>query len=341
MNTAKNSRTTTTKKNANVGRPQKEKFYLKDDFTSYLQGKDLAPSTIKHCLWEVGIFLAWIDKEEIQITKPDVLKYLEYLKDKRSLQNISRSNKLIFLNHYFTFLLKNEVIGSNPCALIKIRGKQKKKLHRIYTPDELRELYDNFYQLFVRDYNCKYLTQTQLAQARLNKERNAVILNILIHQGITTREANNLQLCDLDLMTATIKIRGGKKSNERTLALEATQIGVLMFYIQNTRPQLLEYQSEESEKLFLSLPSYSKKQTNSKESIQLFARLKMQIKSIDKHFVCFHQIRTSVITNWLKVHGLRKTQIMAGHHYITSTEKYLVNDLEGLTNDIGKLHPFL
>ena len=42
------------------------------------------------------------------------------------------------------------------------------------------------------------------------------------------------------------------------------------------------------------------------------------------------QIRASVITNWLRQYNLRKVQYLAGHRYISSTERYLQDDLENL-----------
>ena len=342
MNTTKNSRTTPTKKN--VGRPsarkQKENIFLKDEFTSYLQSKNLAPSSITHYVRELALFLAWIDKEEIQITKPDILNYLEYLKNKRQLQNVSRSRILNSLNYYFTFLLKEQQINTNPCAFLKIRGTKQKTLFRLYTSEELTTLYDTFYLLFVKNYDFNHIPKNQRKQSTLSKERNAVILNVLIHQGVRTREINTIELNDLDLINATLKIRGAKKGNERILNLEATQIGVLMNYLQNIRPQLLEYYTEENKKLFLSLPDYSKQKTESSSIMQVFKPLVKHMKTIDKHFLSFEQIRTSIITNWLKVHGLRKTQIMAGHRQISTTEKYKTNNLDDLINDIDKLHPF-
>lgn len=323
-----------------VGRQQKENIYLKDDFQSYLQSKDLAPSSITHYVRELALFLAWIDREETQITKPDVLKYLEHLKNKRQLQNISRARVLNSLNHYFTFLQKSGSITQNPCAFLKIRGTKQKNLYRIYTPEELTTFYDNFYSFYIRGYDNNHIPKNQRKQSQLSKERNATILNLLIHQAVTTKEIDTLELDDLDLMNATLKIKGGRRSNARTLPLQATQIGVLMYYIQNTRPELTEYHTQESQKLFLPLPEYSKDKTDSTSIMSVFKPLVKQLKDIDQHFMSFEQIRASVITNWLKVHGLRKTQIMAGHRYISSTEKYLTNDLEGLINDIDKLHPF-
>jgi integrase/recombinase XerD len=319
----------------------KENIYLKTEFISYLQSKDLAPSSVAHYVRELALFLEWIEKEEIQILKTDVLKYLEYLKNKRKFENISRSRVLLSLNHYFIFLHKAEQIGANPCLFLKIRGAKKVSLYRTYTPEELTALYDNYYNTFVRAYDDNHIPKNQRKQSNLSKTRNAVILNILIHQGATTKEIETIELCDLDLMGATLKLRGAKKSNSRVLPLQATQIGVLMYYLQAVRPELLEYHdNKESQRLFLTLPETSKNKTDSSNLMHSFKPLTKHLKEIDKNFLSFKQIRASIITNWLKVHGLRKTQILAGHRYISSTERYKANDLQQLTDDISKLHPY-
>ena len=68
-------------------------------------------------------------------------------------------------------------------------------------------------------------------------------------------------------------------------------------------------------------------------------KLSKELKQITKDFDCLHQLRASVITHWLKLHNLREVQYMAGHKYVSSTESYLVNDLEDLQDDINKFHP--
>lgn len=323
-----------------VGRQQMENIYLQSDFIDYLQGLNLAESSITYYKKYVEWFFRRVNKEAVQVTKTDVLSYLEYLKNQKGQQNDTRNNSLIGLNHYFTFLQKHEEISTNPCLFLKIRGTKQKSLYRVYTTEELKALYDNFYLLFVRNYDDNHIPKNQQKPASLSRTRNAVILNILIHQGTTTKEINTILLEDLDLMSATLKIRGGKKSNERTLTLEATQIGVLIYYLQNIRPQFLEYHHIESQRLFLTLPKCGKQNADNDSLMSVFKPLVTQLKEIDQHFLSFQQIRTSIITHWLKVHGLRKTQVLAGHRYISSTEKYQANDLEQLTEDINKLHPF-
>ena len=51
------------------------------------------------------------------------------------------------------------------------------------------------------------------------------------------------------------------------------------------------------------------------------------------------QIRASVITYWLKNYNLRQVQYFAGHKYVSSTERYQLNNLENLKNQLDKYHP--
>jgi integrase/recombinase XerD len=52
-----------------------------------------------------------------------------------------------------------------------------------------------------------------------------------------------------------------------------------------------------------------------------------------------HQIRASVIANWLKSNNLRQVQYMAGHKYVSSTERYQLGNLEKLQEQLEKYHP--
>jgi len=315
-----------------------------NEFIKYLESKNFAKKTQYECLLNVKQFFDWTEKEDIQVAKPDILKYLEHLKNK-GLQNMTRKHYLTNISHYFSFLYENEKITENPCLFLKIRGTNKKTLHKIYTPEELEQLFDNYYQYFVRNYDdSKQRHALSKQRSALGRERNAVILSILINQAVTTTEIGKIEINDLDLLKATIKIRGKEaKLNDRTVPLKATQIGLIMNYLHNIRPRFLEYQTENN-KLFLSLGIINKKNTEKSteksELRDIFGTFADQIRTIDKQFLNFTQIRISLITFWIKTHGLRKAQYLAGHRNISTTEQYLPNNLENLIDDINKLHPF-
>lgn len=314
------------------------------EFTAYLQSKDLATVTQTAYLLKVNLFLNWYNsptqKEIINTEKKDILNYLEYLQTTKKQANVTRRNTLIALHHYFTFLAKTGVITTVPTTFLKLRGTQKRHLYNNYSTEELTQLYDDFYHTFIRNFNDNHVPENQQKQAFLSRQRNYIMLGMLIYQGLQTNELQNINLEDIDLNKATLKITGNKKSNERTLNLNASQIGTLIHYINIIRPQFLAFLTTESEQLFFTLPESSKSKTDNKNLMNVFYALQKQIRSIDQKFLRFRQIRTSVITHWIKTLGLRKAQYLAGHRYISSTEKYVPNNLENLTEDITKFNPF-
>jgi len=46
-----------------------------------------------------------------------------------------------------------------------------------------------------------------------------------------------------------------------------------------------------------------------------------------------------MITHWLKIYNLRQAEHLCGHRFVSSTEGYLVNDLDDLSEEIEKYHP--
>lgn len=305
----------------------------KQEFTKYLESKDYAPTTQKEYVLRVELFLKWLKKEDLQIAKTDILDYLEYLKNQKNNNNPTRTTTLIAIKHYFAYLIENDYIAKNPAASLKLRGTQIKKLHDTYTNDELDELYDNFYQVYIRDFEtCKYYGKATVEYMKLKREKNLAALGILIYQGILTNELKYIKLSDIDLQKAKIKIPSSRQAHERILPLNASQIGILINYVQNIRPQLIaKYQKTSETDLLFHLENMNAKDTVS--------HLTTMTRKIDRKFRNFRQIRASVIVNWLKTEGLRKAQYLAGHRSIQATERYTPNNLESLIEDIAKHHP--
>lgn len=311
-----------------------------NDFIKYLQKKGLTQTTQQAYLFNTNKFLNWYKGEPINTEKKDILKYLEYLKKNKKQQNITRRNSLISLNHYFEFLREIEQISENPTNLLKIRGTKKKQLYNIFTAEELTQLADDYYNNFVKNFDDSHIPKNQRQNSHLTRNRNYLMLTFLVYQGLHTNELQKISLEDIDPIKASVNIQGSKKTNERKLILRPEQIGFLMHYLQNIRPQFLEKYNIENNNLFLSLPEVSKKNTEQTRVMYALKTLTTQTKSINPNFTSFKQVRASVITNWIKTAGLRKAQYFAGHRYISTTEDYLPNDLEQLTDEIEKFNPF-
>ena len=156
----------------------------------------------------------------------------------------------------------------------------------------------------------------------------------MLFQGLPTTELSQIKLNDIDLQKARLTLNNGETI--RNLPIHATQMGAIISYINQIRPQMLDFCGIETDRLFFSLSAEQYDKTFSSP----LRRLTRQVKSIDRNFVNFAQTRTSVITHWIQTEGLRKAQYLAGHRHIVSTEMYLPNDLNELINDIQRFNPF-
>ena len=305
-----------------------------NEFKKYLQQKDYTKSTQTGYLEAVSRFISWYKSDVINTEKKDILKYLEYLKTKNQ-TNRSRMHALTPIKHYFDCMLQTGQIASNPTAFIKIRGVKKKYLYKIFTADELIRLADDYYTIYIKNFDENLIPENQRLNSYLSKNRNYCMLTFLVYQGLHTNELPKITLDDVDLIKASVKIQGTKRTNERILILKAEQIGGLMNYLQNIRPQFEQH--HQSNALFLPLPINQIIATHLKGTIQ---NLGNQVREINENFINFQHIRASVITAWIKNDGLRKAQYFAGHRYISSTENYLQNDTEALKDDMKKYNPF-
>ena len=308
-------------------------------FKHYLTGKALSDSTVKWYNMNVLDFIAWLDKDNTDIdnaTAGDITAYLNYLK-KKGQANITRRNSLISIRHFLDWRVKNGVRPDTPALHINICGYQHKIL---YPPMSIQELESIYHSYSVPTKESPLSNRNWYVGYRLSRERNKVMLGLLVWQGLTTAEISSLAVNDLKLKEGTLYIAGGRKSNERTLELKPQQIIGLMEYLMQTRKELLQYsERKESEKLFIPSPVAGRKQISDNNALNVWKRLTMDIKEQHPRFVNFLQVRTSVIVHWLKQYNLRQVQYMAGHRYVSSTEAYQIGNMEALSEDIGKYHP--
>ncbi len=275
------------------------------------------------------------------VTAKEVLSYLNHLQKPvrlggRGQENKTRNIRLNVIKQFFNWQIEQGNRADNPIARLKIRGTKRQKLYPILSKQELEQIYTNYEIPTEEDLRAK---RNWFKKYRLSKARNKAILSLMINQGLTTPEVERITLNDLKLKEGNIYITGSRKSNERVLELKSSQIMKLMEYQYNIRKELLKYQESETNLLFLAVPAAGKDNATGNGNLQIWKGLTKEIKAQQKAFINFKQVRTSVITHWLKQYNLRQVQYMAGHRYISSTESYLVNQTEDLQSDIDKFHP--
>ncbi len=292
------------------------------NFNTYLETKGFSNKTRTSIYNDVINFINWCETENIESEQSSYTEILAYIKHIQK-RNIKQRTIQIYtgsLKHYFTWAVKQEIITENPIKQIKIQGIQRKYLYHIIKKQELENLYESF------------KIPTTKTHRQLAAKRNKVILGLMIWQGLGTRELAKLEEKDLKLREGKIYIQGSRKSNERELKLEAHQVLDIMEYQLKTRNEILELTGKQSEKLFVSAGA-------SDHFNNIIQKLMQKLKQQNPTIESIKQIRTSVITHWLKNYNLREVQYKSGHRYVSSTEAYLINDLDDLQEDISKFHP--
>ena len=240
------------------------------------------------------------------------LKYVEELK-KTGIKIRTVKTYIGNLKIYFNYLQEENYRADNPITNINIKGTVKTVINNLLTADELEDLYYSY----------------ETKEDDLARKRNKIIIGLLVYQGLQSKELQYLKEEHVELYKGKINIPSSKKTNGRTLELKPWQLMELMEYVQQIRPQITP-KGEES--LFTS--SYG----NSNLS-NVLKKISEELKLINYNYQNAIQIRNSVIVNWLKQYNLRKTQVLAGHRYISSTERYRQDNLESLHEMINNFHP--
>lgn len=300
-------------------------------FKNYLIGKGLANSSVDSVYKDLMMFMTWAEDESIeceQTTYVELLSYIKYLQ-KRGLKQRTVQCYMGSLKHYFTWLIKREIRTENPAQNLDVKGVKRQYLYDIIKKQELEQLYESFK---ITEVDEKNKNQNWFKASQLVSKRNRVILGLMIYQGLGAQELSRLEEKDLKLREGKIYIKGNRKSNERELKLESVQILDLMEYTLQIRQDLLALTGKATELLFVS-------NGVSHEFRSIMQKMMKKLKEQNPRITSVQQIRTSVITHWLKNYNLREVQYMAGHRYVSSTESYLINDLEGLQEDVAKFHP--
>jgi integrase/recombinase XerD len=292
-----------------------------NEYRIYLEKENYSKSSIGCYINEMQHFKKWCNRNNttaIEIDYKTSLKYIKYLTRKGNTKR-TINHKLGSIKNYFNYLINESYRSDNPIENTVVKGAKRIINHNLLEADELEDLYYSFETENIKD---KY--------HRLTAKRNKVIIGLMVYQGLKTTELIQLEIDNLELYKGKIYIKSARKSNARMLELKSWQVIELLEYVKEVREEIKNRKSIESERLFIP--------NNARLSNTILHIIK-KLKKINTKIVNVHQIRASVITNWLGQYNLRQTQYLAGHCYISSTERYLQDDLENLHEIVNNFHP--
>lgn len=269
-----------------------------EDFLDYLLiDKKYSPNTI--AAYQADLEKYYLFNKERQtkiqnIKREDMKDYLKALKDsKMSDKSISRN--ISSIRTFYKFLLVEKLIANNPVELIEL-PKVKKSLPTVLSLREIEQLLD-------------------IPLHDAYSYRNKAMLELMYASGLRVSELISLQVKDIDLKEALVKVMG-KGSKERIIPLGDYALEALEVYIHLYRDTL--FKNTYNDYLFLN--NHGKPLTR-----QGFFKIVKKIakeKGIKTNFSP-HTLRHSFATHLLdRGADLRSIQELLGHADISTTQIY-------------------
>jgi integrase/recombinase XerD len=281
-------------------------------FNEYLTSKKLSANTVHTYSKAIEKFTSWCEADG---TDPegfgynDVLAFIQAMRDHGSTVKAVHG-VLNVLRHYGRFLVADSKRTDNPAEGIFMQGVARKLPANLLDSEAMEALYKN------------YALQLHVDAGK------KMMLGLLVFQGLRTEEIKRVQRKDLQLGEGKIFIRGTKRTNERWLSLQAVQIPVIQSHLQTIKAKAGPILQQENNG-----------QKSEQNVVNQIAWIFKQLKQLNPSVTNAKQIRGSVITEWLRKYPLREVQYMAGHKYVSSTERYQVSGLEDLQQAINEHHP--
>ncbi len=296
----------------------KENMYAKG-FKTFLQlERALSENTVAAYLHDVNLLFSFLQEKKhslsIKAVTPDDLRdFIQHINE-MGLGAYSQSRVVSGIKSFFSFLILEKIIKTDPSALIE-SPKLGKKLPDVLSEKEMLSL----------------IQSVDLSEPL--GERNKAILETLYACGLRVSELTSLQLSDLHFNQDIILVTG-KGNKQRIIPIGQSAQMQLQTYINEIRIHVTARKGAENI-VFLN-------QRGGKMSRQMiFLIIKKQaVKAEIRKSVSPHTFRHSFATHLIR-HGadLRAVQELLGHVSINTTEIYThLNDAD-LRNAILKFHP--
>lgn len=294
------------------------KFY--NEFKAYLETLTHVDACVVDHLSELRLFSTWLEgnviNDIVRVKRSDIYDYMTHqnqLGNKQGTQN----RKLNSLRKYYDCMIDLGHIERNPASGIYIGTRKQKVVVNPLSNIELNNLFHNISNYFeTREEVRKYKTDVY---EKINK-RDTLIVSLMVFQGLDTGELDRLTVEDVNVKKGTIYIGSSGRRASRVLRLDTSQ--TIPFY-----EYLLQLESSQSKLFSIRVRSY------------MFELLKI-IRAIEPKVKNAEHIRQSRIITWVSDLDIRTAQYQIGHRYVSSTEKYLINNTDDLVDELNKIHLF-
>lgn len=248
-----------------------------------------------------------------QVTRNTLINYILHLKE-RQYTSATVARKVAAVKSFFNFLADEDVVQDNPTENLE-SPKVRKRLPRILSRRQVEKL----------------LAQPA-KRSGAKALRDVALLELLDATGMRVSELVSLDLDDISLEMATVRVRG-KGGKERIIPIHRQAVKALRTYLEKGRQAFLK----EPEQTALFLNPRGTQLT--RQGLWLIIKKYVQQAGI-KEDVTPHTLRHSFATHLLEGGAtLRDVQELLGHSNISTTQVYTHVSTQRLRETFDESHP--
>lgn len=311
-----------------MSEPKGFSFFV-EKFLAFQKSQGFSAATlrvIEAAVWEFLVFAKQIRKKRDirELGQADLEEFVLYLDQRKKKSHAKQSQKLSVshknrtitqLKKFFTFLVGQDYIMSNPAEKLR------------YFPEGERVPRD-----ILSEREMKKLLKT-IDQRRPTGKRDYCIFRLLYGTGLRKGELEALALRDVDLAEGQVFVRG-KFSKERRIPLGENLQNILQSYLEKARPFLVK-NNPVQERVFVSQHG----QPFDRSGLSAILARYTQRAGLKKH-ITLHAFRHSFATHLLKRGAsIRHVQEILGHEDLKTTQIYTRVQIKDLKEVYDRTHP--
>ncbi len=287
-------------------------------FLNYLQvQKGLSQNSLSAYSKDLIQFESFLRENSLSLEHPEEVskQNIQGFMAKLHRQNLNKSTasrKLSAIKQFFRYCLRNKLMQNNPAGGIT-NPKTPKNQPQLLNTEQIFSILNSSSKLGPREL------------------RDLALLEILYGSGLRISEALNLDIEDLDLGKAIVRVTG-KGHKERIVPLSAKSNSILLKYLE----QRQAFNPETDEKaLFLGLRG---KRLQRRQAYRIVGEMSKQA-GISQH-ITPHHLRHSFATHLLEAGAdLRAVQELLGHSRLSTTQRYTHLTMQKLVQTYDDSHP--
>jgi len=274
-------------------------------FGNYLGSrKNYSPLTVSSYVSDLNQFHRFLkpdEREDTQLWKSvrriEIRNFLSEL-NSYGLAGSSIERKLAALKHFFSFLIKENIIEANPVSTFSALGR-KRKLPAVLTENQMHDLF------------------RQSFPGTFSGARDRAALELFYSSGLRLSELLDIKENDLDLASSVVRVTG-KGNKQRVVPIGEYAVQAIRIYFKCRVPQSHARKYPSNEFVFLNRFGRRISARNMRDRIKYYLQRTTGNASISPH-----TLRHSFATHMLdRGADLRAIQEMLGHSTLSVTQKY-------------------